>query len=82
MHYNLSKDVFGSGGIKVITGTFNKNKLTVTRMIIFDMTTFSIRGNLRSLLTSSSRRIALLWAEPIYATFTLQNALDCDVFGP
>jgi ABC-type amino acid transport substrate-binding protein/ABC-type branched-subunit amino acid transport system substrate-binding protein len=75
-------DAFGLGGTKTITETFNKNNLTVTQMIVFDISTHTIRDDLKSLLTSSSTRIILVWAEPEYTTLILQNALDNDVVGP
>ncbi|CAF1381720.1 unnamed protein product [Adineta steineri] len=75
-------DAFGSGGAKVISEVFNNNGLVVSSTIIFDIATLRIRGNLKTYLASSSTRIILLWADPIYTPLILQNAIDSDVVGP
>jgi ABC-type amino acid transport substrate-binding protein/ABC-type branched-subunit amino acid transport system substrate-binding protein len=75
-------DVFGSGGADVITDAFNQNNLIVTDTIVFDITTLRIRGDLRTILTSNSIRIVILWAGSEYISIILQDALDNDVIGP
>ena len=75
-------DAFGSGGANAISETFNKNNLTVTQMILFDINTLTIQGDLESLLTSSPIRIVILWVDSNYAPLILQKALDGDVLGP
>lgn len=75
-------DAFGTSGAKVISETFNKDNITVSEMIVFDIKTHTIRGGLKHLLTSSSIRIIILWAEQSHASFILQNALEADVVGP
>ncbi|CAF3644406.1 unnamed protein product [Adineta steineri] len=75
-------DAYGSDGAKVITDAFNNNNLTITQMIMFDIVTRTIRGDLKSLLLSSSIRNVILWAETDYASLILQEAIDCDVLGP
>jgi ionotropic glutamate receptor len=75
-------DAFGSGGIKAISETFNKNKLTIKEMIVFDVETLNIRGNLMYLLNRSSIRIVLVWAIQDYLTLILQHALENDIVGP
>jgi ABC-type amino acid transport substrate-binding protein/ABC-type branched-subunit amino acid transport system substrate-binding protein len=75
-------DAFGSGGAKAITETFEKNNLKVIEMIVFDIATRTIRGDLKGLLTSSSSRIVLLWTLTDYTALVLQNALDNNVVGP
>jgi ABC-type branched-subunit amino acid transport system substrate-binding protein/ABC-type amino acid transport substrate-binding protein len=75
-------DAFGSGGVKAISEAFNKNKLTIGEMIVFDISTSNISGNLRYLLNRSSIRIVLVWAIPDYITLILQQAIEDDVVGP
>ena len=75
-------DAFGSGGANAISEAFNKNNLTVTEMVLFSIMTLTIRGDLKSLLTSSPVRIVILWVDSNYASLILQNALDDDVVGP
>ena len=75
-------DAFGSGGAKAIDEAFYKNGLTVTEMIIFDIATHAVRGDLKSLLTSSSSRTVIVWAESRHTELILQNALQSDVIGP
>jgi hypothetical protein len=75
-------DAFGSGGVKAISKAFDENQLTVINTIPFNIVTLTIRGHLKSLLTSSATRIIILWAVPNYASLILQNALDADVLGP
>ena len=75
-------DAFGSGGAQSISDKFDQNNLMVTEMIIFDGVTRTIRGDLKSLLSSSPTRIIILWAESTYTPLILQHALDCDVLGP
>lgn len=75
-------DAFGSGGAKVISDTFLNRGLFVKDSIVFNIATRTIRGDLKTLLTSSSTRIVIVWAQPSYATMILQEALDLDVVGP
>ncbi|CAF1545022.1 unnamed protein product, partial [Rotaria sordida] len=41
-----------------------------------------MRDDLKNVLTSSSTRIVVLWAEPTYISLILQYALYSDVLGP
>jgi ionotropic glutamate receptor len=89
LHFNWTSciiiyqnDAFGSGGVKAINEAFNQNNLMVSDLIIFDIVTLSIQGDLKSSLIGSSTRIVLVWAEPNYTTFILQKALDNDLVGP
>ncbi|UJR20065.1 hypothetical protein I4U23_023198 [Adineta vaga] len=75
-------DAFGSGGAKAISETFTQNKIIITEMIVFDMVTLTIRGDLKSILTRSLTRTVVLWADSNYATLILHNALQLDVVGP
>ncbi len=75
-------DAFGSGGVKAISEAFNKNKLTVEEIIVFDVSTLNIRSDLKYLLDKSSTRIVLVWATPDYITSILQHALENHVVGP
>jgi ABC-type amino acid transport substrate-binding protein/ABC-type branched-subunit amino acid transport system substrate-binding protein len=75
-------DAFGSGGANAINRAFNNNNLTVIDMILFDLATRTIRGDLKDLLTSSSSRIVVVWATPHYTKLILDDALNYDVVGP
>ena len=75
-------DAFGIGGVRAITETFYQYNLTATKLIVFDIAMSAIRGNLKTLLTSSSTRIVLLWAHPNYGELILQNALNDNLVGP
>ena len=75
-------DAFGSGGEKSISQVFGDVGVTIRQTIIFDIVTKTIRGDLKSLIASSSTRIVVLWADPVYTTLVIQAALDSDVLGP
>ncbi|UJR16824.1 hypothetical protein I4U23_003723 [Adineta vaga] len=74
-------DAFGLGGANAIEETFNKNNLTVTKMVVFDTATATIRGDLRTLLTNSPTRIVILWADASHSSVIIQTALNADVIG-
>ena len=75
-------DAFGSGGANAMADAFDKNNLVVTETIVFDIVTLTFRGDFKSILTSSSSRIVILWADSVYTTTILQVALNNDVLGP
>ncbi|CAF5120945.1 unnamed protein product, partial [Rotaria sp. Silwood1] len=75
-------DQFGTGGANVIKDEFHKNDLIVATMVVFDIETRSIRGNLSTSLIGSSSRIVVLWATSTHTPLILQNALDSNVLGP
>ncbi|UJR11077.1 hypothetical protein I4U23_015259 [Adineta vaga] len=75
-------DVYGTGGTKVISETFLKYNIEVTDLIVFDMVMNSIRGNLRTYLTTSISRIVILWTDIVYISQILRYALDADILGP
>ncbi|CAF1200955.1 unnamed protein product [Adineta steineri] len=75
-------DDYGTGGAQALTDIFTNQNLIVSQMIIFDIVTLTIRGDLKSLLKSSSIRIIILWMDSDYASVFIQNALDLDVLGP
>ena len=75
-------DAFGFGGAKAIGDTFYKNGLIVNKVIVFDIATLTIKGDLKNILMSSPTRIVLLWAQSDYAELILQNALKKNVLGP
>ncbi|UJR27764.1 hypothetical protein I4U23_009037 [Adineta vaga] len=75
-------DAYGSNGAKTITQAFSDRQVIVRQTIIFDVTTRIIRGDLKVLLTSSSTRVVVLWADPIHTPSIIQNALDENVLGP
>ena len=74
-------DAFGSGGVKAVSEAFNKNKLNVEKTIVFDVSTSTIRGDLKQLLEKSFTRIVLLWAIPDYTLSILECALNNSVIG-
>ena len=75
-------DAFGSNGAKAIDEAFYKSNLRITEMIVFDVSTLTIRGDLKSVLRSSVSRIVVVWAQSAYTELILQNALHNDVLGP
>ncbi|CAF0972623.1 unnamed protein product [Adineta ricciae] len=75
-------DAFGTGGAKAISDVLVDSNVTVTETMIFDLNTLSIRGDLKSTLTSSLTRIVIVWADTSFATLILQSALKADVVGP
>ena len=75
-------DAYGNGGAKVMSQTFVKNGSTVSGVLLFDVATLAIRGDLKTFLTRSATRIVVVWAEAKYASLILQTALDADVVGP
>ncbi|UJR10906.1 hypothetical protein I4U23_015093 [Adineta vaga] len=75
-------DAYGSGGATAIIDTFDRMNLSVAQSIVFDIVSMSIRGNLKTLLTSSQTRIVILWTESNYARLTLEEAIRSDVLAP
>ena len=75
-------DAFGINGAKFISEVFNELGIAVRKNIIFDIATRTIRGDLKSLLTSSSTRVVILWVDPVYTPAAIQIALNNDVLGP
>ncbi|CAF1218853.1 unnamed protein product [Adineta steineri] len=75
-------DVYGSGGANAINRAFLDNDLTVREMLMFDIATLNIRGDLKISLKTSPTRIILVWAQPMYTSLIMENALMNDVLGP
>ncbi|CAF0799844.1 unnamed protein product [Adineta ricciae] len=75
-------DAFGTNGAKVINAALTAGAVTIRGTVIFDVTTRSIRGDLQALLTGSSARVVILWADPINTPLILHNAIDVNVLGP
>ncbi|CAF4245027.1 unnamed protein product, partial [Rotaria sordida] len=75
-------DAFGTGGANAIIKAFNNSSLTVSQMIVFDITILSIDGDLKSLLINAVTRMVIVWAESLYTSLILQEALDSNVVGP
>ncbi|CAF3035366.1 unnamed protein product [Rotaria sp. Silwood2] len=75
-------DQFGTGGANAIKDALTSNDLEVPTMVVFDIETHSIQGNLSSILISSSSRIVVLWATSTFTPLILQNALAFNVLGP
>ncbi|CAF1228448.1 unnamed protein product [Rotaria sordida] len=75
-------DAFGTGGANAISEAFNDSRLIVSQMIVFDIATRSIRGDLKSLLTNAATRMVVVWAESLYTYLILQEALASNVVGP
>ncbi|CAF0934641.1 unnamed protein product [Adineta ricciae] len=75
-------DVFGSNGAKSISDEFTRRKLSITTTVQFDINTYEIKGDLTSILTFSSTRIILVWAEPFYINMILAEALERNLVGP
>ncbi|CAF1189131.1 unnamed protein product, partial [Rotaria sordida] len=75
-------DAFGSGGARAINDVFNASGIRVVQMIVYDIAKTSIRGNLKTYLKNSLTRIVILWAESIYTSLILKDALDSNLVGP
>ena len=75
-------DAFGTGGSKILNEIFIRNGLTVREMILFDIVTRHIRGNLKNTLYSSATRIVVVWIETDYIYDILDDGLQSDVVGP
>ena len=75
-------DQFGSGGAKAITEIFNNHGLLIRTMIVFDIATGRIQGDLKSLLLNSPTRLVVVWVDTTYTSLLVQMALDSDVLGP
>ncbi|CAF3170471.1 unnamed protein product [Rotaria sp. Silwood2] len=75
-------DAFGSGAAKTINDVFNVSGIRVAQMIIYDIAKNSIRGDMRTYLVNSPSRIVILWAESIYTSLILKDALDSNLVGP
>ncbi|CAF0737688.1 unnamed protein product [Rotaria sordida] len=75
-------DAFGTGGAKIINEVFINNNLIVEQLIIFDILTLRIRGDLKSYLINSPTRIVILWAQSIYINSILENAIQYDLLAP
>lgn len=75
-------DDFGTGGNEAIRNLFSNNGLSVAQTIVFDLTTLSIRGNLKEVLLSSPSRIVILWVFEEHTPVILKQAVNDDVVGP
>ncbi|CAF4797467.1 unnamed protein product, partial [Rotaria sp. Silwood2] len=75
-------DAYGSGGARSINDLFNASGITVVEMIVYDIARNSILGNLKTYLTNNPTRIVILWAESVYTSLILQDALDSNLVGP
>ena len=74
-------DAFGSGGANTINEAFINSNLLVQKLIIFDIATLSIRGDLKDYLVNSATRIVILWVQPIYTPTVVRHALEVGVLG-
>ena len=75
-------DAFGSAGAKVIGEAFELSGMTIADMIVFDIATQAIRGNLTSRLLKSATRVIVLWADPTFTANILQEAVSKNLLGP
>ncbi|CAF4881361.1 unnamed protein product [Rotaria sp. Silwood1] len=75
-------DAFGTGGAKIINEAFINNNLFIEQLIIFDITTVRIRGDLKSYLINSPTRIIILWVQSNYIKSILENAIQYDLLAP
>ncbi|CAF3866145.1 unnamed protein product [Adineta steineri] len=75
-------DEYGTGGVQAITDIFSNQKLIVSQMIMFDIVTRTIRGDLKSLLKNSSIRVIILWMDSAYSSVFIQHVLDLDLLSP
>ncbi|CAF4963887.1 unnamed protein product [Rotaria sp. Silwood1] len=75
-------DAFGNGGAKIINEAFINNNLFIEQLIIFDIMTVRIRGDLKSYLINSPTRIIILWVQSNYIKSILENAIQYDLLAP
>ncbi|CAF3806890.1 unnamed protein product [Rotaria sp. Silwood1] len=75
-------DAFGSSGANMIVSIFNTSGISVKQMILFDINTLTIQGDLGPILSNTATRIIILWAQSAYSTMILQSALEDSVVGP
>ncbi|CAF4169376.1 unnamed protein product [Rotaria magnacalcarata] len=75
-------DAFGTGGSKIINEAFINNNLIVDQLIIFDIVTLRIRGDLKNYLINSPTRIVILWVQSSYIKSILENAIRHDLLAP
>ncbi|CAF1261341.1 unnamed protein product [Adineta steineri] len=75
-------DPYGIDGSNGINQAFVNQGLTVNKLIIFDIATLQIQGDLNNLLTNSPSRIVILWTTEIYTSIVLQSALNSNFVGP
>ncbi|CAF1610757.1 unnamed protein product, partial [Adineta ricciae] len=75
-------DEFGAGAVEAISDAFSDNNLVVAQLIVFDIATKKIRGDLKDLLSATSTRIVILWTDEYHTSLVLQIALQADVLGP
>ncbi|CAF1267249.1 unnamed protein product [Rotaria sordida] len=75
-------DEFGSGGMEVISNAFSENNLIISKLVVFDIATQHIRGDLKDILSTTSTRIIIVWADDYHTSLILQIALNVDVLGP
>ncbi|UJR38814.1 hypothetical protein I4U23_031479 [Adineta vaga] len=75
-------DPYGTNGVNGVSTAFVNHGLKVNKLIIFDIVTRQIRGDLKNDLINSPSRIVLVWATITYTYFIVQNALDNNVLGP
>jgi ABC-type branched-subunit amino acid transport system substrate-binding protein len=52
-------DTFGSNGARIISEAFKDHSLIVRETVVFDIVTYTIRGDFKKLLTSSSTRTVI-----------------------
>jgi len=75
-------DAFGKNGANMILQALNDAQVVVTKTIAYDLSTKKIAGDLKTMLTTSSARVVILWMDAINAPVVIQSALDNDVLGP
>ncbi|CAF4024596.1 unnamed protein product [Rotaria sordida] len=52
------------------------------KLVVFDIATQHIRGDLKDILSTTSTRIIIVWADDYHTSLILQIALNFDVLGP
>ena len=75
-------DQFGSGGAKVMSEAFKDHSILIREMIVFDIATYRIQGDLQSILLNSPTRLVVVWLDCTNTRLLLEMALDDDLVGP
>jgi len=75
-------DPYGTDGTDAISEAFLNQGLEVNKLIVFDIATGEIRGDLKGSLVNSATRIVIVWAIASSTSLILQNALDSNLLGP
>ena len=75
-------DASGWAGVGAISEVFEANGLNIKELIMFNVATMAVRGNLSRRLLNSVTRMIILWADSKCTSMVLERAATDDVLGP